>query len=308
MILTKERFEDACEFIKKNARPLDVSLFKYHFEDGTRDEVLQELAKFQNEDGGFGHGIEPDFRLKASSPMATSVGIQYFCGIDGSPAHELIKSAVRYLVSTYNSELGYWPATFNDVNEEPHAPWWRVETISPPEGVEWANPSAELAGYLNKYSKFVPNEILKNVNHRTTTYLEDNKIIGSWLYNIMCCERVYEYFPEPIKSSAREIISDSFLSMIPLSRERLGEIRIFWLAPNQNSLLTLVAPDTVNHHLELEVAEQAEDGGWWPSWKWGQYEDVWLVAEKEWAGKITLRCLQTLRELNRGYNLIEKLD
>lgn len=308
MKLTKERFEDACEFIKKNARPLDASLFKYYFEGGTSVEVLQELGKFQNEDGGFGHGIESDFRLKASSPMATSVGIQYYCGIDGSPNHELIKSAVRYLVSTYNSEHGYWPATFNDVNEEPHAPWWHVETISPPEGVEWANPSAELAGYLNKYSKFVPNEILKNVNHRVTTYLEDNKIIGSWLYNIMCWERVYEYFPEPIRSSAREIINDSFRSMIPLSCERLGEIRIFWLAPYRNSLLTFVAPDTVYHHLELEITEQAEDGGWWPSWKWGQYEDVWLIAEKEWAGKITLRCLQTLRELNRDYNLIERLD
>ena len=24
-----------------------------------------------------------------------------------------------------------------------------------------------------------------------------------------------------------------------------------------------------------EIERQSDDGGWWPTWKWGQYEDVW---------------------------------
>jgi len=44
---------------------------------------------------------------------------------------------------------------------------------------------------------------------------------------------------------------------------------------------------------------QQDDGGWWPNWHWGQFEDVWPVAEKEWAGKITAETLWTLRRFGR---------
>ncbi len=296
MTLSEERFEDACRFIKKNARNLDVSLFKFHFENGTQKDVLNELSKFQNKDGGFGHAIEPDFRLTASSPMATSVGLQYYHEVGGSLESDIIRSAMQYLVSTYNTQLGFWPATFENVNEAPHAPWWHFRGMIRPEGVEWANPSAELAGYLNKYSTLIPSTILESVNQQVNQYLSEHKIIGSWLYNIMCWERAYEFFPEPIKSKAKEIILGSFHSMLPLSPERLGEIKIYWLAPHPESLLTQVAPAVVNEYLKHEITLQAEDGGWWPTWTWGQYEEAWPIAEKEWAGKKTLECIRALRE------------
>ncbi|MFW9977703.1 MAG: hypothetical protein ACFFEJ_06455 [Candidatus Thorarchaeota archaeon] len=304
MKLSRARYKDACEFIRKHARPLDVSLFRFHFENGGQEAVLEELSKYQNKDGGFGHGIEPDFRLKASSPMATSVGIQYYQDIDGPSEHPMIKSAVAYLISTYSSELGFWPATFEEVNDEPHAPWWHFRGMARPEGVEWANPSAEIAGYLNKYSIYVSPELLESINHNIREYLEEHKIIGSWLYNIMCWERAYEFFPEPLRSIAKETILTSFQSMLPLPQERLGEIKIYWLAPHHDSLLIQVAPDIVRSYLEQEIEKQADDGGWWPTWHWGQYEDMWPMAEKEWAGKKTVECLRTLQE----FDLIEGFE
>jgi hypothetical protein len=45
---------------------------------------------------------------------------------------------------------------------------------------------------------------------------------------------------------------------------------------------------------DYEINRQNEDGGWWPTWSWGQYEDVWPIAEREWAGKITTHCLIAL--------------
>ncbi len=74
MKLSKEAFARAIEFIHKEARLLDRSLFDYLFEGGPRESIRDELSKFQNSDGGFGNALEPDFRQKASSPMATSVG------------------------------------------------------------------------------------------------------------------------------------------------------------------------------------------------------------------------------------------
>ena len=77
MKLSKDAFSRAEDFIYSNARKLDARLFEYHFKEASKDELLEELRKYQNSDGGFGNAIEPDFRLAVSSAMATSVGLQY---------------------------------------------------------------------------------------------------------------------------------------------------------------------------------------------------------------------------------------
>ena len=70
--LSRADFDRAKRFISAHARPLDRSLFVYHFQSGPADDVMAELVRFQNEDGGFGRGLEPDFRLGASSALATT--------------------------------------------------------------------------------------------------------------------------------------------------------------------------------------------------------------------------------------------
>ena len=282
-------------------------MFRYHFEGGSKDDVLVELTAYQNLDGGFGNGIEPDFRLKASSPMATSVGLQYYIAADGDPESDIVKATIEYLVSTYNSEEEYWPSTFTDVNNEPHAPWWHVEKIASPTTENWANPSAEIAGYLNRYSSCVPADFLAKVNRRVNKVTKDQELITGFLYNFLCWNRVHTYFPEPLSSEIRSKLSSTLQDITPTFEEKMGEIRIFWFVENTDSLM-LSHPDLVYSLLEKEIERQAEDGGWWPTWKWGQYEDIWPIAEKEWAGRMTYECLQTLRNLNLNNSLIEPLE
>lgn len=306
MKLTREKYNQACDFIKKNARSLDQAMYSYHFENGSKEDVLVELAAYQNLDGGFGHGIEPDFRLKKSSPMATSVGLQYYIDTDGNPDSAIVKAAIEYLVSSYNQEDAYWPSTSADVNNEPHAPWWHVEDISPPNFESWANPSAEIAGYLNKYSKYVPKDFLREVNKRVKEVIEGQEIIGGFLYNFLCWNRVFKFFPEPLSSEIRKKLLFTLQELAPVFEEKMGEIRIFWFVDKTDSIM-LTFPDLVYSLLHKEISNQSEDGGWWPTWKWGQYEDIWPIAEKEWAGKMTYECLRTLKNLNLNNSLIEPL-
>ena len=37
----------------RNARPLDLARWRYHFENGGVSDVLQALSAYQNDDGGF---------------------------------------------------------------------------------------------------------------------------------------------------------------------------------------------------------------------------------------------------------------
>ncbi|MHA2358695.1 MAG: hypothetical protein ACXAB5_00335 [Candidatus Thorarchaeota archaeon] len=293
--LSKEAFALAREFIHKNARPLDRALFTYLFEEGPRKAVVQELSKFQNSDGGFGNALEPDFRLKSSSPMATSVGLQYCKVIEASTDEEIVAQSIQYLLSSYDYEHGYWPNTSLEVNNEPHAPWWHIEAVKPPTEESWANPSAELAGYIHRYKSLVPNDFIVNLNRRIQTNVESSEYIDG-LYKVMCWERAYREFPEPLQSMAAEKIRKTFEKIAPLKQDDLGEIRILWLAPDSDAIL-LSYPGNVYNLMHREIERQSDDGGWSPSWKWGQYEDIWPIAEKEWAGKITLDCLRAATDL-----------
>ncbi|MDR1247233.1 MAG: hypothetical protein LBK57_09430 [Clostridiales Family XIII bacterium] len=47
-------YQKARAFIYRNARPLDVARWQYHFEGGGKDAVLTALAAYQNEDDDSG--------------------------------------------------------------------------------------------------------------------------------------------------------------------------------------------------------------------------------------------------------------
>lgn len=41
-------FEKARAFLYRNARPLDLALFRYFFENGPQEDVMRALAAYQN--------------------------------------------------------------------------------------------------------------------------------------------------------------------------------------------------------------------------------------------------------------------
>ena len=301
MLLGNVRFQQACDFIEKHARPLDKKLFKYHFAKGFVIDVREELMKYQNEDGGFGNAIEPDLRLKASSPIATSVGLQYCSEIKINQDDPIIEKAITYLLRTYQTGDGYWPDTFMDVNNEPHAPWWSIDEVKPPLEARWSNPNAELVGYMNKYSIHVPSDFLVDLNRRVSLNIDSSMYIEGLIYDILCWIRTYPYLPSELRKKAKTKIDRTLQKIRPTIEETLREVQIFALAPSPKSLFYKLFPDEVDSLIKKEIESQADDGGWWPTWEWGQYEDVWEIAKVEWAGKITVECLKSLDY----YNLLD---
>ena len=70
--IDKEILEKTKTYIDGNCRDLVKEQFVHFFERENTQGVITALSAFQNPDGGFGHGLERDFILPASSSIATA--------------------------------------------------------------------------------------------------------------------------------------------------------------------------------------------------------------------------------------------
>ncbi|HEX9972962.1 MAG TPA: hypothetical protein VGD14_12905 [bacterium] len=114
-------------------------------------------------------------------------------------------------------------------------------------------------------------------------------------YNILCWQRAFPYFPSDIK----ELVTSHLYSAVHQLSLNPEEMNICWLVPTRHSIIAQKFFGKVSELLEREIARQSYDGGWWPTWEWGQYPEACTIARKEWAGKITLDILLALRQHER---------
>ncbi len=56
------RVAEAKRFFESHGRDIDRARFAYHFGEMPQAEMLEVLARYQNPDGGFGHGLEVDIK------------------------------------------------------------------------------------------------------------------------------------------------------------------------------------------------------------------------------------------------------
>ena len=93
------------EFIFKNGRLLERRLFSFFFEKGNKDAVIKALVAYQNLDGGFGNGIEPDLLC----PDSTAIGAEtamYILDLLGYVNNEITDHLFNWIIKEQNEE-GY---------------------------------------------------------------------------------------------------------------------------------------------------------------------------------------------------------
>ena len=64
-------FDSARDFVYRNARPLDLARWHFHFERGGPTHRLPVLGAYQTGDGGYAHALERDSWNPASAPIQT---------------------------------------------------------------------------------------------------------------------------------------------------------------------------------------------------------------------------------------------
>ena len=294
--LPSQQFKKARSFLKNHARPLDWAMFAYQFESGSKEDVLDALQAYQNEDGGFGNAIEPDFRCQESSAIGTSVALQYLSALGIHEDHPMIQSAIGYLLDIFQDEQMGWELAPPAVNEAPHAPWWKYRPLTD-NIVDWANPGAEILGYFHEYKGLVDPAFLHDLTEYALHSLEQQPEQME-MHNLLCFLRLEKRLPEPEKQRVR----DKLVRAVPLTvttnpKEWDGYclLPLEVITSPKSHYMKLFEPALIEKNLDRIIATQAEDGSWQPSWSWGRDETAWSLAEREWKGYLTRAQLNRLR-------------
>ena len=303
LTLTSDAFRKASNFMKLLARPLERAMFQHEVEDGPVQAVVDALAEFQNDDGGFGHGIEPDIWMPDSSPLSTTVALQHVSALGLSHDHPLVSSAIAYLIDRYDTKRAGWSKVSWEVEDAPHAPWWnyspRLDGPFDPAG--WGNPSAEIIGYFHEYRSLVPREFLDMTTALALENLAEQPAEIE-MHVLLCYLRMQARLPDDIAAGLSDQLTAAGQAVVATGPSEWKSYHAppIGLAPNPDSLLAISLRTTTDKYLDHLIESQSSDGSWAPFWTWGeQYAHAWEVAKRQWAGHLTLSNLRAFKAYDR---------
>ncbi|MEU1851067.1 hypothetical protein ABZ499_17750 [Streptomyces sp. NPDC019990] len=131
-------------FVRLTARVLEQRLFAHLFRGGTADPVETALDAYRNEDGGYGHALEPDLRGPVSQPLHTAHALGVLDAV-GRCAGQRVERVCRYLTSVSTAD-GALPAIHPSQRDFPTAPFMSV--VDDPPGALLA--TGPVVGLLNR--------------------------------------------------------------------------------------------------------------------------------------------------------------
>ncbi len=305
-------YEKARAFILRNARPIDLAIFRHHFEKGSAEDVISALSAYQNHDGGFGWGIEADNFNPASTPMGVWKATVYISKIGGTErTHPIVKGILNYLESGSDFDSAHnhqWMNTVPSNNDCPCAVWWKY----PEQGSLFEyNPSAALAGFIIKYAD--SGSALREKGIKIA------KEAAEWFINSAPIERhiagcfisLYDYCKE---AGCMPFDGKSFLAKLDeivdksICRDtsRWGEYiprPSEFMPSRQSRFYSKDLEELRRAECEYIKNTQLPDGSFNVPWTWYNDYKEWYVAENWCKSIITIDNLLFLREFDTTFPL-----
>ena len=142
--------------------------------------------------------LEPDFRLPDSSAIATTIALQYISRLRLPEIPVMVVQALQYLHQTFDPEHQLWESVPESVTQFPRAMWWEYPG---PEKAEqyWANPSAEIIGYLYEFPGVIQNGLRDTLTRKAFEKL-DNRSEPLEMHDLLCYLRLAERLPADRKT------------------------------------------------------------------------------------------------------------
>ncbi|GMK40203.1 hypothetical protein PCCS19_32580 [Paenibacillus sp. CCS19] len=277
--------ENAARFIWANARLLERRVFDHAFFGGSAGDVVLALRAYQNDDGGFGHALEPDLRAPDSQPLFAEFGLRtlYEAGIQDA---ELAGGVCRYIAKQADLKQGIATITASS-RHYPHADHWNSADAEQPSFSRLTG----LVGLLNWQGiqdPWLDKAVDVCLQHIAKEKYEDS-------HTILTAFCLLESLPQTdairalYNKLADELMNAHFFRLDPAS-QGYGLTPLDFAPVSDSYCRPLFSDAVIEQHLKALAAEQDEDGGWPISW-----QPPSELARLEWRAYRTVKSLITFK-------------
>lgn len=299
-------YEKARNFMYRNARPLDLARFQYHFENGSKEAVMNVLSYYQNEDGGFGHAVEADCWNPHSTPLHCGAAGDIIREIDFEDAeHPVIQRLLKWYAGGDHFDGKTWAITVESNNDYPHAPWWHTESVSSCH-TDY-NGTAQIAGFIARYAKR-GGELFQlgvRVAKEAISALSPDELMD--MHTCACYVKMAELFERAGATEyipfaeLKEKLHKSVDKLIEADTSKWGG---YVCLPSR----FIRSKDSEFYPNNREAADyecghimntQLEDGSWDIPWSWNDYPDEWAISKNWWKGQVIIENLLYLKGMGR---------
>lgn len=298
-------FKKAKGFVYRNARPLDLARFRFHFENGSADEVLYALSFYQNDDGGFAYAIEPDNWNESSTPIGTWAATMILREIGFSnTSHSIISGILKYLDSGKDFADGKWFNTVPGNNDYPHAVWWKCEEA----GLPADNPTVSLAGFALRFADKASALYRKACEIATKSVAEFMKNPTDECHTVRCfadllgyCEQIEKFNLFDINAFRNAIIKKVNETICKDTSKWAKE---YVCTPSffnfkKNNVIKCIDLKLCEYEAEIIRNAQLPDGSYPVTWQWYTDYKEFEIASNWWKSDIIIGNMLYLRELGK---------
>jgi hypothetical protein len=308
--LNAKSFEEIRKWIYRNARPIELALWQYEFENASKEAVLSALSHYQNEDGGFGHALEPDNWNPNSSPSITLSAIGKLNNIHFTDAgHPMMQGIIKFLESGEHFVGDGWVFNIPSNNDYPHAPWWTYDQKGNEHGhigvtlgtvcfvLQFVKKESEL--YKQAFALAV--QLLSKLKEPNTT--SDMGLSGY----CMLLEKLNQlgltdsFDMEFLYAAVKKLVDEAIVR--DASQWVHYVVRPSQFIPTPESPFYIGNEDIVQKELDYLVETRPENGVWGIPWHWyGNYEKYpkeFAISENWWKADLDIGAIGKLKFLRR---------
>ncbi|MDD3129013.1 MAG: hypothetical protein PHW21_01475 [Candidatus Izemoplasmatales bacterium] len=292
-------FDKAISWLYRHGRPIDVARYEYLFLSRDKDTCINALISYQNEDGGFGHGLEPDSQNPFSSPVTTWMAFEIMEELELDNSSEIVKNTLRYLTEDAPMKDGFYLSTIPTNNNYPHAAWWTYSS----EGSVWGyNPTAAIIGFIYKYAmnkkqKNTASEMIQKAIHSFIQKPSDN------MHEIRCFIDMVNFIDDDLsKFNENQKFSEILLKQIDHNLEKDSSLwfKTYCVRPLQFFDRPFgFGFDKFQNLAELEanmiLDSLNKDGIWDVTWNWENYKEEEAIAMRDWKSSLIIGYLKILK-------------
>ncbi|WP_282122526.1 hypothetical protein [Algibacter mikhailovii] len=298
MKLTKVNYLKARDFILANARMIERRLFQFYFENDNAEGVYHAVYAYRNQDGGFGHGMEPDTASPESQPLFSIMALETLDDV-GYLTKEIIRDDFMPYFESITTEKGGIPWMLKPKSNYPcEAHFKTVKERSA------LSTTAPLLGVLEKYKMDLP----WMIKAEQFVWGEFDRIKDKHVFCYLCVPRWLMFLKHTknqktaIKTinNLKHAIGNQGIICDDKSDEGwglYGKPHRLNYAINYNSVFSsLFSSEEIESDLTALISKQKDDGRW-DTW-YGISEGTKL----EWAGIQTLWALKVLKNYGKIEN------